>query len=75
MIRSMSTPKTEPTQGPGRPPNSPHGAAESNIVLRVVRKRKTAYVRAANGENKTLAAWMFKHCDKAAGYSEDPAKE
>jgi hypothetical protein len=47
---------------------------ESEIVLRVSRTRKSAYVRAAQRREKkprTLAAWCFEHLDKASGYEED----
>lgn len=42
---------------------------ESKIVLRVSRKRKAAYVRAA--KPGTLAGWIFKQCDEASGFTED----
>jgi hypothetical protein len=40
--------------------------AESQIQLRVTRRRKSAYVRAARPG--TLAAFCFTHLDKASGY-------
>lgn len=65
---------TKPTDnpGPGRPPAIPGHPAESQIQLRVQRCRKSAYVRAANRTNRTLAAWCFEHLDKAAGYQPPP---
>ncbi|MDD5350033.1 MAG: hypothetical protein PHQ12_07465 [Chthoniobacteraceae bacterium] len=45
-------------------------AADTQIHLRVTRRRKSAYVRAA--KPSTLAAWCFLHLDKAAGYTEEP---
>jgi hypothetical protein len=60
-------PTPTPT-GPGRPPDVPGEPAESQIQLRVQRSRKSAYVRAANRTNHTLAAWCFKHLDHAADY-------
>lgn len=59
----MTTPK------PGRPPLPPGEGADSQIQLRVTRKRKAAYVRAAHG--KTLAAWCFEYLDAAAGFDPD----
>lgn len=35
--------------------------------------RKNAYVKAA--KPKSLAAWMFEQCDKAAGYSPEMCAE
>ena len=59
-----------PENNMGRPP-LPHGeAADSQIQLRVTRKRKSAYVRAANKKKQTLAAWCFEALDKESGYSE-----
>lgn len=40
--------------------------ASSHIHLRVSRKRKAAYVHAA--QPGTLADWCFTNLDKAAGY-------
>lgn len=61
----------------GRPPlDDREKVAESQIQLRVTRKRKSAYVRAAQKsklKKKTLAAWMFNVCDKASGYEDDSA--
>jgi hypothetical protein len=42
--------------------------AHSQIQLRVTRRRKAAYVRAAKG--KPLAKWMFETCDREADYNE-----
>jgi hypothetical protein len=61
--------KEEPTRG--RPPLPKGAAASSQIQLRVTGKRKASYVRKASKEEKTLAAWIFEHCDKASGYDGD----
>lgn len=61
------TPKKNPV---GRP--IAENPADAIIVLRVQRKRKAAYVRAA--KPGTLAAWIIAACDKSAGY-EPPATE
>lgn len=45
------------------------------IVLKPGGNRKTTYVRAANSENTTLAAWMFEKCDAASGYKEESENE
>jgi hypothetical protein len=50
----------------GRPPFSPEGAADAQIQLRVTRARKGAYVAAARKKGETLAAWAFRHLDRAA---------
>lgn len=52
----------------GRPPLPDSERADSQIQLRVTRKRKGAYVRAANKGKQTLAAWAFEHLDRASGY-------
>lgn len=62
----MPSRKSEPLRG--RPPLPDSERADSQIQLRVTRRRKSAYVRAAKGE--TLAAWMFRVCDEAANYRE-----
>jgi hypothetical protein len=49
-------------------PPPPPQEEETEIVLRVPKSRKGAYVRASRAENTTLANWMFKQCDNAAGY-------
>ena len=54
----------------GRPPLPDSERADAQIQLRVTRRRKAAYVRAAKGA--TLAAWMFRVCDEASGYIENP---
>lgn len=54
----------------GRPPLPEGETADSFIHLRCKRRRKSAYVRAANKNGQTLAAWMFDACDLAAGHSE-----
>lgn len=60
--------------------NPPHGntgnqnackgdaAKDSLLVVRLTRKRKSAYVRAARPG--PLAPWVEKHLDKAANYKE-----
>lgn len=55
----------------GRPPRSSTGAADAQIQLRVTRRRKAAYVHAAQKKQMTLSAWIFQHLDKAANHSED----
>ena len=54
----------------GRPPLPKGQAADSQIQLRVTRKRKGAYVRAASKKKQTLAAWCFEALDKESGCSE-----
>jgi len=49
----------------GRPPIAGE-TATGQIQLRTTMARKNAYVKAA--KPKSLAAWMFDQCDKAAGY-------
>jgi hypothetical protein len=62
-----------PTNGRiGRPPLPKGTAADSQIQLRVARKRKAAYVRAANKKQQTLAAWCFEALDRESGYAADP---
>lgn len=56
------------TPARGRPPLPDSERADSQIQLRVTRKRKTAYVRAANRKKQTLAAWAFDALDREAGY-------
>ena len=41
---------------------------ESLLVLRITRKRKGAYIRAARPG--PLSPWVQHHLDKAAGYKE-----
>lgn len=60
-----------PTPSIGRPPLPAADRAESQIHLRVTRKRKTAYVRAASKGKETLAAWCFRALDREAGYEEN----
>jgi hypothetical protein len=55
----------------GRPPLPDSERADSQIQLRVTRRRKAAYVRAANIKKETLAAWCFTHLDKASGHKEN----
>jgi len=54
----------------GRPTLPKGEGADSHIQLRVTRKRKTAYVRAASKKKQTLAAWCFEALDREAGYSD-----
>jgi uncharacterized protein (DUF1778 family) len=54
----------------GRPPLPASERADSQIQLRVTRKRKCAYVRAASKRKQTLAAWCFEALDREAGYVE-----
>lgn len=54
----------------GRPPDSPMGTADAQIQLRTTPQRKTAYTRAAVARNTTLAAFLFRAADEAAGYSD-----
>ena len=54
----------------GRPPLPKGQAAESQIQLRVTRKRKAAYVRAASKKKQTLAAWCFEALDRQSGFLE-----
>jgi hypothetical protein len=53
----------------GRPKLPDNQRASSQIQLRVTRRRKAAYVSAANP--KTLAAWCFEHLDAASGYQKE----
>lgn len=62
----MPTTPNNPSRG--RPPLPDSERADSQIQLRVTRRRKSAYVRSAKGG--TLAAWMFRVCDDAARYRE-----
>ncbi|MEY4402895.1 MAG: hypothetical protein RIR91_930 [Verrucomicrobiota bacterium] len=50
--------------------NAQHGDTpkDSLLVVRLTRKRKAAYVRAARPG--PLAPWVEKHLDRAAGYKE-----
>jgi hypothetical protein len=54
----------------GRPPLPASERADSQIQLRVTRKRKTAYVRAASKKKQTLAAWCFEVLDRQSGFLE-----
>jgi hypothetical protein len=54
----------------GRPPLPANERADSQIQLRVTRRRKAAYVRGAHKAGLTLAAWVFTHLDRASGHSE-----
>ncbi len=62
-------PKTEPNPV-GRPPLPDNARADSQIQLRVTRRRKAAYVRAANKIKTTLSNWCFTHLDAAADHRE-----
>jgi len=61
--------KDNPESKMGRPPLPPGEAATSQIQLRVTRRRKSAYVRAANRKRQTLAGWCFAHLDRESGYT------
>lgn len=61
---------TQKTNLVGRPSSSSAGAAVAQIQFRVTRLRKGAYVAEARKKNETLAAWAFRHLDKAANYHE-----
>jgi len=53
-------------------PALPEGArASSQMQFRVSRKRKSAYVKAAQKNQQTLAAWSFAQLDAASGYAGD----
>jgi hypothetical protein len=54
--------------------NAQHGETpkDSLLVVRLTRKRKAAYVRAARPG--PLAPWVQQHLDRAAGYQERPPK-
>lgn len=54
----------------GRPPLPASERADSQIQLRVTRKRKASYVRAASKRKQTLAAWCFEALDRESGYVE-----
>ena len=51
----------------GRPPLPDSERADSQIQLRVTRKQKAAYVRAASRKKQTLAAWAFDALDRESG--------
>lgn len=51
----------------GRPPLPDSERADSQIQLRVTRKRKGAYVRAASRKKQTLAAWCLEALDRETG--------
>lgn len=57
-----------PTKRPGRPPKPPDAAATSWVQIRVTRRRKAAWVRAAAPGK--LSKWIAAHLDRAAGFSE-----
>ncbi len=65
----ISTPKR------GRPWPPDHEKAESQIILRVKTRRKAAYVRAANRQNQTLAAFVTETCDAASGYVDETSTQ
>ena len=54
----------------GRPTLPASERADSQIQLRVTRKRKGAYVRDASKKKQTLSAWCFEALDKESGYVE-----
>src|SRR5581483_5598577 len=51
----------------GRPRLPEDQRAAETIQLRVTRRRKRGYTRAARRARKTLTAWATHHLDKAAG--------
>jgi uncharacterized protein (DUF1778 family) len=59
-----------PHNRPGRPPLPASERADSQIQLRVTRARKAVYVRAAQRQGMTLAAWCFAAMDREADISE-----
>jgi len=61
--------QTNEHRGPGRPPyKKEEDKATTNIHLRTVPRRKSAYVRAASSQGKTLADWVTEWLDAASGY-------
>ena len=52
----------------GRPPKSPDASASSWVQIRVTRRRKAAWVRAATPGK--LTQWIHEQLDKAANYQE-----
>jgi hypothetical protein len=56
-----------------RPPlDDREKVASSHIHFRVTRRRKAAYVKAAQKKKgQTLVDWCFKHLDKASAYEGD----
>lgn len=68
----MSEPNEQPAspRGRGRPELPDDKKANALIVLRVKRRQKSAYVRAANVKGETLSAWSLRALDKESGYSE-----
>lgn len=59
---------SEPKETRGRKPLPEAERASSYVMLRVTRRRKAAYVRAAKGQ--TLAGWACAQLDRAAGFQE-----
>lgn len=58
-----------------RPVGRPVGSTIANpasavIVIRTTGRRKSAYVRAAQRQGKSLAKWMQEACDPAAGHKD-----
>ena len=51
----------------GRPRLPEDQRAADTIQLRVTRRRKASYKRAARRARKTLTAWATHHLDRAAG--------
>jgi hypothetical protein len=68
MIMEARHKSCNPSRPIGRPPLPDGERADSQIQLRVTRKRKAAYVRAAGQKNQTLAAWCFESLDRESGY-------
>ena len=54
------------TKRPGRPPKSPDASATSWVQIRVTRRRKAAWVRAAAPGK--LSQWVTEQLDRAANY-------
>jgi hypothetical protein len=55
--------------GIGRPHAITGEPAEAYLHLRVQRRRKAAYVKAAQRSKATLAAWCLEHLDKGSGFT------
>lgn len=55
----------------GRPPKPPGTTADSHLHMRVSRRRKAAWVRAAAGQK--LSEWVTEVLDAVSRYREPPA--
>ena len=63
--------KTAEPRPVGRPVGSTiANPADAVIVIRTTGRRKSAYVRAAQRQGKSLAKWMQETCDERYGYKE-----